>query len=185
MTIASHAERSPAVRFLARHVLGAMDGRGRRCLHDPEALVQASRISSGARVLEIWCGSGFFTPALSAPVCPAGAVEAVDKEPLAVEVTEAKVRALGLTNVHVGVADAHRTTFPDGSFDAAIVYGVVPGPGIIDERRLALELRRPLRPGGRPAFWTMVPPWRPRAFERSGVFVQAGRSLKVSGRFRA
>jgi len=135
-------------RFFARPVLNAMDCHARHRLQDPEALVLASGVTPGARALEIRCGSGFFTPALAALVGPDGAVEAVDKQPLAVEATEAKVRALGLQNVHVSVADAHGTAFPEASFDAALLYGVVPGPGIIDQHRLAHELRRLLAPGG-------------------------------------
>ncbi len=185
MSSARPTEHSRVSRFFARHVLGAMDGRGRHRLQDPERLVHASGISSGARVLEIGSGSGFFTPALAALVGPGGAVEAIDKEPMAVEVTAAKLRALGLENVRVSVADAHATDFPDASFDAVLLYGVVPAPGILSEPRLALELQRILKPGGLLAIWTVVPLWTPRAFTQSGAFAEADSDGKVHRLLRA
>jgi ubiquinone/menaquinone biosynthesis C-methylase UbiE len=159
--------------FVGRRLLAVMDGRLRRHINDPDTIVRRTGLAPGQRVLEIGCGSGYFTPALAAQVGQDGGVVAIDVQPLAVAATSEKVRRLGLANVQVRVADAHRTDFPAASFDAVALYGVVPGPGIIDEPKLAREILRLLRPGGLLAIWTAIPFWRPRVFANAGLVASA------------
>lgn len=165
----SQVSTSSPLAFVGKRLLAVMDWRLRRWVNDPDEIVRLTGIEPGQRVLEIGCGSGFFTPSLAAQVGGEGEVYAIDVQPLAVEATSEKVRQLGLSNVHVRVADAHQTDLPAASFDAVSLYGVVPGPGIIDQPTLAREISRLLRPGGLLAIWTAIPFWTPRAFTDSGL----------------
>jgi ubiquinone/menaquinone biosynthesis C-methylase UbiE len=175
--------RSPLA-FLGKRVLAVMDARLRRRINDPDEIVRRTGLEPGQRVLEIGCGSGYFTPSLAAQVGPEGGVVAIDVQPLAVEITGEKVRRLGLANVDVRVADAHHMDFPASCFDAVSLYGVVPGPGIIDEAKLAQEICRVLRPGGLLAIWTAIPFWKPRAFAGPQLLVGSVRAGGVHRLFK-
>lgn len=164
---------SPLAKYFIGRLLSWMESDRRRAFNDPQSIVGLSGIAAGQRVLEIGCGSGFFTPALSALVGPEGWVDSIDLHPLAVEATTRKARECGLANVRVTRADAHQTGLPEASFDAAVLYGVVPAP-VISQPRLALEIHRILRPGGILAIWTAVPFWTPRVFVKTAGFTRVG-----------
>ena len=95
-----------------------------------------------------------------------------------------RVKVSGLTNVEALLEmDAEQTGFPDGSFDIAVamfVASVVPHP-----RKLLLEMRRVVRPGGHILFvnhfaaergprWWAERALAPRSRADSGVRVAAG-----------
>ncbi len=156
-------------RFVFKGLLHGLEGSFRYRFNDPHQLVRAAGIKAGQTVLEVGCGSGFFTPALSDAVGEQGLVQSIDLQPLAVEATGQKMVALGKQNVRVSSADAHATEFPDASFDTIVVYGVVPAP-FISEERLAREMYRLLKPGGTLAVWTLSPFWSPQALRQAAPF---------------
>jgi ubiquinone/menaquinone biosynthesis C-methylase UbiE len=143
--------------------------------NDPNTVVDDSGIQSGWSVLEVGCGSGYFTAALAECVGPCGSVNSIDINPLAVERTIGKMRSEGHPNATASVMDAHRTSFPDESFDAAVVYGVVPAP-VIRESALAAEMARVVKSGGRVSVWTAAPFWSPDGFRRAGKFAAAAKT---------
>jgi demethylmenaquinone methyltransferase/2-methoxy-6-polyprenyl-1,4-benzoquinol methylase len=143
----------------------------------PEKLVRASGIKPGECVLEIGCGSGFFTPTIADMVGDNGQVRAIDLHPVAVAETEAKVNELGLTNVSVTQADAEDTGFPAESFDRVLLYGVVPSP-VISVERLTGEIHRLLKPAGILAVWTIAPFWSAQSVTQLGNFYYLD---KISG----
>jgi len=139
----------------------------------PEKLVRAAGIETGQHVLEIGCGSGFFTPTVANMVGANGWVQAIDLHPVAVAETQAKVNKLGLTNVNVSRAEAEDTGLPAGFFDLVLLYGVIPSPTISMER-LCTEIHRLLKPGGYLAVWTLIPFWSPQSVTQFGGFNDVG-----------
>jgi demethylmenaquinone methyltransferase/2-methoxy-6-polyprenyl-1,4-benzoquinol methylase len=144
----------------------------------PEKLVRAAGIEAGQRVLEMGCGSGFFTPSIATMAGENGLVQAIDLQPVAVAETEAKVNKLNLTNVRITQANAEDTGFPAGSFDLVLLYGVVPSPGISVER-LTAEIHRLLKSGGTLAVWTLAPFWSSRSITQFGGFDNVGKLSSV------
>jgi ubiquinone/menaquinone biosynthesis C-methylase UbiE len=89
------------------------------------------------RVLEIGCGSGTFTGSLHQAFPRLTAIDV--SEPL---LEAARTRHPGVTFLQV---DAHRTTFPDGSFDLVVGCSVLHH---LDWGRALREIHRVLAPGG-------------------------------------
>ncbi len=116
-----------------------LDGRWRR------AAVRAARLSSGQAALDVACGTGKLTAALSAVVGPAGRVVGVDLSEAML--SEAR-RAFGnLANVEFRTGNALALPVDDGSFDAAtIAFGLRNLSSFEDGFR---EMARAVRSGGR------------------------------------
>jgi len=85
----------------------------RHRFNNPEQLVGASGIKPGQTVLEIGCGSVFFTVSSSQMVGEQGLVFAIDIHPAAVEETAKKINDLKLTKIKVRKADVHETCFAE------------------------------------------------------------------------
>ncbi len=171
-------ETSRPSQFIFKQLLKGLESSVRYRFSDPKKLVGAAGIQTGQTVLEIGCGSGFFTPALAEVVGEYGLVYSVDLHPVSVEATSRRMRSLGKQNVRVSQADAHHTDFPEALFDAVIVYGVVPAP-FISEPRLSQELYRLLKPGGIVAVWTLVPFWSPQTLMQAAPFTLCAQQQRV------
>jgi demethylmenaquinone methyltransferase/2-methoxy-6-polyprenyl-1,4-benzoquinol methylase len=76
-----------------------------------------------------------------------------------------------------GLSNAHHTAFPEASFDAVILYGVVPAP-FISEQRLSQELYRLLKPGGIVAVWTLAF-WSPQTLMQAAPFTLCAQQQRV------
>lgn len=99
----------------------------------------------GKAVLEIGCGRGDFSRALAARY-PGAKITAVDFSPGAIEIATARGRESG-GNVEFMVADGQSLPFQGGTFDRVVSCEClehVPSP-----ERMAAEISRVLRPGGR------------------------------------
>ena len=115
----------------------------RRLVQSPARSVAAIDVAAAARVLELGCGPGFFTPHLAGRV-PAGFLLAMDLQPDML--TIARERVARHTHVHVACGDAMDLPLATGSLDAAFVatmLGEVPDPGAC-----IAEVRRVLADGG-------------------------------------
>lgn len=139
-----------------------LDNPTRRKYNNPDKLLEASGIQQGQTVLEIGCGSGFFTIPASKLVGEKGKLYSIDIHTKAVEETQKKVDIQKLKNVVVKKDNAMNSSFEDSSFDLILLYGVVPAP-VISMKDLTLEIHRLLKPGGICAIWSMFPFWSPRA----------------------
>lgn len=159
-------------------LLKMLDSSIRRKYNNPEKLVDKAGIVKGYTVLEIGCGSGFFTEEISKRVGSEGKVYATDIHPVSIKAMNNKVDALGLTNVIVQQQDAMNTSFTDNMFDMIILYGVIPAP-FISLNRLSKEMHRILKPYGVCAIWTAAVFWRPRDIIRNAGFVQMKRCYPV------
>lgn len=161
-----------------RKMLKWLDNPKRSKYNNPAELVGKAGIHEGHEVLEIGCGSGFFTEEIAKLVGKTGKVIATDIHPIAVKETAKKVADLGLSNVAVHWEDAQHTSFADNSFDVIILYGVIPAP-VISLEALSKEMHRILKPNGICSIWTAVPFWRPTAIQKHAHFADMKRLYPV------
>jgi SAM-dependent methyltransferase len=102
---------------------------------------------SGERILEIGPGIGVHALPIAASLLPGGALDALDvQQEMLADLNRRAVRG-GIRNIAVAQGDAQALPYPDHTFDAAYLIGVL--GEIPDEAAALLELRRVLKPGGR------------------------------------
>jgi ubiquinone/menaquinone biosynthesis C-methylase UbiE len=106
-------------------------------------LVERLAITSGARVLDVGCGTGRLARWIAEVVGPTGSVAGID--PLPERIAIARGNAGGLA-FEVGQAE-DLGAFADASFDAVVMSAVF--HWVSDKPRALAEVRRVLRPGGR------------------------------------
>jgi demethylmenaquinone methyltransferase / 2-methoxy-6-polyprenyl-1,4-benzoquinol methylase len=115
-----------------------LDGRWRR------AAVKAARLSRGGRALDVACGTGKLTAALSRAVGSEGSVVGVDLSP--VMLVEARWAFGDLPGVEFVLGNALALPVDDGTFDAAtIAFGLRNLASFEDGFR---EMARAVRSGG-------------------------------------
>ncbi|MBT3369934.1 MAG: class I SAM-dependent methyltransferase [Rhodospirillaceae bacterium] len=156
-----------------------MESRLRRWFHDPEKLLSGANISLGQTVLEVGCGTGFFTLTAAEIIGETGHLIALDPVSGYVERVEEKVRQAGLENVEVVRRDALATGLEAESVDVALLFGVLPFPTLPLDQLLP-EMHRVLKPSGTLAVWLFpvsygVPAW----ILQSGLFTDLGRQEGV------
>jgi ubiquinone/menaquinone biosynthesis C-methylase UbiE len=169
---------SPIAHFLFRLIAPVMESPLRRRFFDPVRTLKGARIQSGQEILEVGCGTGFFTIPAAELVGDEGHVYAIDPHPLAIEQVARKVRDAGLTNVKLIKADATETGLASGSIDLALLFGVIPSPTLPLDRLLP-EMYRLLKSEGALAVWTAFPWWSPASLTRGGLFVYVGKESGV------
>jgi demethylmenaquinone methyltransferase/2-methoxy-6-polyprenyl-1,4-benzoquinol methylase len=155
----------------------------RQWLHDPKKLLNGADIEPGQTVLEVGCGTGFFTLQAAEMIGEAGHLIALDPVSDYVERVAEKVREAGLKNVEVIRRDALATGLQAESIDVALLYGVLPFPTLPLDRLLP-EMHRVLNPGGTLAVWLFpLQFFVPDNILQSGLFTEQGRKAGVF-RFR-
>jgi len=157
-----------------------LDSPPRRRLNDPERTLAGAGIRPGMQVLEIGCGTGYFTLSAARRIGATGGLCSTDISQQAIEFVRKKVDASGLQNVSLRVADAKATGLPDGAYDMVLLFGVVPAP-MLPLSLLLPEMRRVLKPNGVLAVWPSIPLWMRSAFTKGGLFAFEG---KVNGVMR-
>lgn len=101
----------------------------------------------GERVLELGPGVGIYALPIAAALAPHGRLDVLDIQPEMLAVLARRAAAARVTGIVPATGDAQRLPYPDASFDAAYLIGVL---GEIPDPAAALhELRRVLRPDGR------------------------------------
>lgn len=143
------------------NMLKWLDSPNRNIFNNSQKLVESSGIEPGQTVLEIGCGSGFFTVPASKILGQNGKLYSTDIHSVAIEETQKKVDKLRLENVIVKQDNALRSSFEDSMFDLVLLYGVVPTP-VISMEDISKEIYRMLKPGGIYAIWTQAPFWTPK-----------------------
>ena len=159
-------------------MLKFLDSPNRKIFDNPEKLIQDSRVKSGQTVLEIGCGSGYFTETISKMVGEKGKVYATDIQQIAIDETHKKVDRLGLKNVIVQIDDALNSSFANDTFDVVLLFGVVPAP-IIPMDTISQENCRILKPGGVYVVWSKVPLWTPKIALKCASYDKMKKSGKV------
>jgi SAM-dependent methyltransferase len=144
-------------------------GRRRRVYDDLAAL---SGAQPGDQLLDIGCGTGYFTRRAARNVTPGGHAIGIDQSPPMIEYASRQAPA----NCTFQLASAQALLYPDGSFDVVIsslaIHHLPP-----DDRPTALhEAYRVLRPGGRLLIADFRPPRNPVANRLIGVL--AGHTMQ-------
>ena len=132
--------------FPAKHA-GSLLNPLRRLIQSPTRTVERMALARTDTVLEIGCGPGYFSRAVSAAV-PEGSLVLFDLQLAMLEL--ARQRLPTFANIHFIQGDASSLPFPDASFDAALlvlVLGEVP-----DKDRCIAEVARVLLRGGSVTF---------------------------------
>ena len=124
--------------------------RGIRAVADH--VVRAARVPAGERVRDIACGTGNTALAVRAR---GAEVTGLDLTPELLAVAREREAAEGLSGINWKEGDAENLPFEDGSFDVVVSScGLMFAP---DQQRVADEVARVTRPGGRVAIqaWTL------------------------------
>ena len=147
---------------------GAMMGsRLRQWLMNPVKTLQGADIQPGQTVLEVGCGTGFFTIPAARLIGDQGSLVAMDVLSDYIERVSKKVQAAELKNVQVVKRDAMDTGLDTESIDKVLLFSVIPSPSLPLNRFLP-EMHRVLKPEGTLAVTTF--PWVLRSIRRSGLF---------------
>jgi demethylmenaquinone methyltransferase/2-methoxy-6-polyprenyl-1,4-benzoquinol methylase len=161
---------------------GAMMGsKLRQRLSDPVKTLRGAGVEPGQTVLEVGCGTGFFTIPAARMIGDRGCLVAMDVSAGFIEQVSRKVQRAGLSNVRIVKRDALDTGLDTASIDEALLFGVIPFP-LLPLTRLLPEMHRVLKPEGALAVWLFPPlvhAWVPRAILRSGLFTFVGKQSGV------
>jgi SAM-dependent methyltransferase len=104
-------------------------------------------LAPGNRVLDVGCGPGIDTLAMSYRVCPGGQVVGIDYDAAMVDEARRRTRQAGTRSVRHDTADAAALPFPNHSFDACRCERVL--QHALDAPAIMREIVRVTRPGGR------------------------------------
>jgi demethylmenaquinone methyltransferase/2-methoxy-6-polyprenyl-1,4-benzoquinol methylase len=150
----------------------------RRKFFDPVKTLKVAGVQLGQEILEVGCGTGFFTIHAAELVGHEGHVYAIDPHPLAIEQVSSKIRDAGLSNIGLIKANALESGLASDCIDLVLLFGVIPSPTLPLDRLLP-EMRRLLKPNGILAVWTALPWWSPMSLTRGGLFVYIGKENGV------
>ena len=152
---------------------GAMMGsKLRQWLADPVKTLRGADIKPGQTVLEVGCGTGFFTIPAAQLLGVQGYLVAMDPSAGFIEVVSKKVQLADLNNVHIVRRDALDTKLDTASIDKVLLFGVIPFP-LLPLNRLLPEMHRVLKPEGTLGVWLFPPVVHfsvPKSILRSGLF---------------
>ena len=147
-----------------------MGSRLRARLSDPTKKLRAAHLQPGQTVLEVGCGTGFFTVPAARLIGDDGRLLAMDVMAGYLDQVAEKVRRAGLHNVQLVKRDALHTGLDAASVDVVLLFGVLPFPSLPLDRLLP-EMHRVLAPQGNLAVWLFpVRGWVPRSIGGSGLF---------------
>ena len=154
-----------------------MESRLRYRFFGPMKILEGADIRPGQKVLEVGCGTGFFTIPAARVIGDQGCLVAMDILPISVETVAKKVQAANLNNVRVIKADALDTQLEAESMDTIMIFGVIPAP-MLPMDKLLTEMHRILKPGGTMAVWP--PSWVHQSILQSGLFTYSIKRNNVS-----
>jgi ubiquinone/menaquinone biosynthesis C-methylase UbiE len=165
---------SKIVHFIFRVIGAAMESRFRYRFFAPMTTLRGADIKPGQTVLEVGCGTGFYTVSAAQLIGDQGCLVAMDVLPVAIERVSKKVQTANLKNVRVVKGDAMNTGLDAESMDAVLLFGVIPAP-MLPLNRLLPEMHRILRAEGTLAVWPPISGWLPQSILRSRLFTCAGK----------
>lgn len=149
-----------------------MGSRLRQWIMNPVNILQAADVQASQTILEVGCGTGFFTIPAAEMIGENGALIALDASSGFCTVVEEKVQKARLKNVRVLQKDALDTGLDTASIDKALLFGVLPFP-LLPLDRLLPEMHRVLKPDGTMSVWLFPPvvhAWVPKAISDSMLF---------------
>ena len=156
-----------------------MESRLRRWLFDPRRTLRGAGLRPKQTVLEVGCGTGFFTLLAAEMIGDDGHLIAMDPLSNFVDRVSEKVKDAGLKNVEIVRRDALNTRLASASVDVVLLFGVVPFP-TLPLSRLLPEMHRVLREEGTLAVWLFpVSAGVPTSILKSGLFTDLGKNHGV------
>lgn len=165
--------------FFIRILAAGMESRFRYRFFAPVKILQGADLSKAGSVLELGCGTGFFTIPLAQLIGERGSLTSMDVVQESVDLVSRKVREAKLNNVRVVKGNAMDTRLDSCSFDHVLLFGVIPAP-MVPLNRLLPEIHRVLKVEGSLAIWPQIPGWLPQAIVKSGLFTLSSRRNGVS-----
>ena len=161
-------------KLFAKVLAAGMESRFRYRFFGPLNILKGADLLPGQTVLELGCGTGYFTIPAARLIGDQGHLVAMDVLSESVELVARKVQAMNLKNVRVIKGNAMDTGLDAESFHTILLFGVIPAP-MLPLDRLLPELHRVLKPEGTLAVWPPVPGWLPGAVLKSGLFTLASK----------
>ena len=149
-----------------------MGSRLRAWLMNPAKTLQGAGIEPGQTILEVGCGTGFFTIPAAKLIGAEGSLIAMDPSAGFIEQVSKKVRKADQENVRVVRRDALDTKLDTASIDKVLLFGVIPFP-LLPLDRLLPEMHRVLKPEGNLAVWLFPPRCHyvvPKSILQAGLF---------------
>lgn len=142
----------------------------RKRIMNPVKTLQAADVKPGETILEVGCGTGFFTIPAAQMIGEQGHLIAMDVMSGYLEQVSKKVQAAGLKNVRIIKRDALDTGLESESVDKILLFGVLPFPSL-PLNHLLPEMHRILKPDGRIAVWMFPVSFGvPTLIVKSGLF---------------
>jgi len=158
-----------------------MGSRVRKWLMNPVNTLRLSDIQPGQTILEVGCGTGFFTIPAAKMVGEQGCIVAMDASSGFLKEVAKKVQKTSLKNIRIIQRDALNTGLETESIDKVLLFGVIPFPLLpLDE--LLPEMHRVLKPNATMSVW-LFPPlvhnWVPSVIIQSNLFEQINEQSNV------
>ena len=151
----------------------------RKRIMNPVKMLQAADIKPGETILEVGCGTGFFTIPAAQMIGDQGHLIAMDVMSGYLEQVSKKVEMAGLKNVDVIKRDALITGLEFESIDKILLFGVLPFPSL-PLNRLLPEMHRVLKPDGSLAVWMFPVSFGvPTMIVKSGLFSYINKQKSV------
>jgi len=155
--------------LLIMGLAAGMESRPRYRFWGPKYILKGAGIQPGQSVLEVGCGTGYFTLPIIELIGEQGSLVAMDVLPESIELVSSKIKKGNLKNVSVIEGNALDTGLEAGKFDTVLLFGVIPAP-MLPLAKLLPEMHRVLKAGGNLAVWPSVPGWLPHSISKSNLF---------------
>jgi demethylmenaquinone methyltransferase/2-methoxy-6-polyprenyl-1,4-benzoquinol methylase len=158
-----------------------MGSKVRQWIFDPVKTLRGADIKSGQTILEVGCGTGFFTIPAAQLIGDQGCLVAMDVSSGFIEQVSKKVQNADLKNVRIVKRDALDTGLDTASIDKVLLFGVIPFP-LLPLNLLLPEMHRVLKPEGTLAVWLFPPVvhfWVPKSILQSGLFTYTNKQNGV------
>jgi ubiquinone/menaquinone biosynthesis C-methylase UbiE len=156
-------------RIFIKALAAGMESRFRYRFFAPMNILSGADILPGQIVLEVGCGTGYFTLPAARLIGGQGCLVAIDVMSESVEMVSQKVQIANLSNVRVVKGDALDTGLDTESFHTVLLFGVIPAP-MLPLTQLLPEMHRVLKAEGSLAVWPPIPGWLPRSILQSRLF---------------
>lgn len=165
--------------LFVKAIAGMMESSLRYRVFPAETILRAAGRLEGKMVLEVGCGTGYFTATAARAVGSRGTLLAMDVLDESVAAVAGKVKKAQLDNVTVIKGDVLRTGLTDESVDVVLLFGMIPAPMLPMDKMMA-ELGRILRRNGTLAVWPPVPGWLRRNVTHGSKFQYQGKKDGVT-----
>ena len=163
--------------YIYQKMFDGLEAKIRYKKYNPEIALKSAGIETATNILEVGCGSGYYTLPAASMIQNNCNYLAIDIHPIAIEETSKKLASNGFKNIKVEQGNALNTMFPDESFDTILLFGVIPSPFLPLEKLLP-EMSRIMQNGGCLSVWTLNNKNLPKNITKGGQFEYTG---KVEG----